>query len=129
MIFFASFRMPNDCTKADSEYLYESLPCHWSCCRLLQTVSQSFWSQCKYNPIKQHHHLSSKVSKNLDKHIKQYFMDDFAICENTSDVPTVTTIPISQLNYILLSGNKDFVKIMAYFSKPFMFIQLERRNI
>ena len=78
---------------------------------------------------KQHKHFSSKVSKNLDKHIKQYFMDDFDIFENISDVPTVTTIPISQLNYTLLSGNKDFMKLMANFSKPYMFIQLERRNI
>ena len=36
--FVHPFRMPSDWTIADSEYLDESLPCHWSCCRLLQTV-------------------------------------------------------------------------------------------
>ena len=35
---YVHFRMPSDCTVEDSEYLDESLPCHWSCCRLLQTV-------------------------------------------------------------------------------------------
>ena len=50
MNFLYNFRMPSDCTISHSEpeYLDESLVYHWSCCRLLQTVSQSFWSQCKY---------------------------------------------------------------------------------